>query len=699
MKNLDRIYGLSKSQLVLDELSTRLNIDYFIRSQSNQLLSSYKEIKKNWDEQDSDYIVRISIFISSRLRTCTSESSSLISLSTILRDLPSLHEFMVKLKDFISLIALDCRVKSDMQSILSNYAFSLTLFNKFEELWAHFPSTSEVLKQISWTIFVLSRVNLIQRRVEIVECACMLVGTIFIVLTHSDLQVGSESECLTNLCGVIKGQPDQIRISANHLKKMLELFIKHRIIVSGSGIKGIFSLNEIKSNYERLSFEYIHKLLPSEFDQRLFIEKEGLNIGSIRTGTGFLIKSVIDYKFSYVSFFNEHFDIVFVKRELNNSNFLDWVQETFKETDASLVQVTQKILENWQLGQIFSENNGIVVSIASYFSRTIKDNFSSILTLSVLVYSSIYKVKIDLEKILNLSETCAFDLWKNLKTFISQEIPEKLFKKLQKTSLVLITSVIWTDNNFLMNYKNLSKKDLGQQDIKDFLSDLLFYSSFTIREVSKLLMISEKVQEEVWMIFKSCLTQECEILLSRNLHQIIVCCIYGLSKAKNLNVTFNSIVSKLVEIDPKAEILFRKISIEEGTGDIIKYYNEEFLKYMKTYLLSVSRTPTEIFTTPLGVSNGLNPQPSFNLISSPVFTTPFTPGTRRMFEFGESPIEQLNHFNRMLTKNTRTCLSFEEEKGGIPSKRPKFTEEIYKEEDEIMDLPGEIPGFKDDNLL
>lgn len=698
MKNLDRIYGLSKSQLLLDELSSRLNIDYFVRSQSNQLLSSYKEIKKSWDEQDSSYIVRISIFIASRLRTCTSESSSLIALSTILKELPSLHDFMVKLKDFISIIALDSRVKSDMQSILSNYAFSLTLFNKFEELWAHFPQAPEILKQITWTIFILSRVNLIQRRVEIVECACMLVGTIFIVLTHSDLSVGSESECLSNLCSIIKGQPDQIRISSNHLKKMLELFIKHRIIQTSSGLKGIFSLTEIKPNYEKLSFEYIHKLLPSEFDQRLFIEKENLSFSSVVQSSGFILKSVLAYEFIEVSFINEHFDIQFMRKEQTSLNYLDWVQETFKEHDLSLSELVKMTLDKWQYSYMFSDNNCVIVKILSYFYNANRENFYTVLVLSMIVYSSVYRAKLDLDKLINLSEISAFDMWKRIKSFIEQGVPDIVFKRLQKKCLVLITSVIWSDNNFLMNYKNFSKKELGQQDIKEFLSDLLFYSCFVIREVAKLLMISEKVQDEIWMIFKSCLTQECEILLGRNLHQIIVCCIYGLSKAKNLNVTFNSIVSRLVEISPKAETLFRKIQIDDSTGDIIKYYNEEFLKYMKTYLLSVSRSPTEIFSTPLGVSNGLNAPPAFNLIPSPIFTAQFTPGTRKMFEFGESPIEQLTHFNRMLTKNTRTCLSFEEEKAGIPSKRPKFTEEIYKEEEDIMDLPGEIPGFKDDNL-
>jgi hypothetical protein len=50
-----------------------------------------------------------------------------------------------------------------------------------------------------------------------------------------------------------------------------------------------------------------------------------------------------------------------------------------------------------------------------------------------------------------------------------------------------------------------------------------------------------------------------------------------------------------------------------------------------------------------------------------------------------------------LTKNSQARLDFYGEKAGNPCKKPKFAEEIYKD-DEIADLPGEIPGLKDDSL-
>ena len=77
MKNLDRIYGLSKSQILLEELTSTMNLDYYIRSQSNQLLSMYKEKNPNWTETDSDYIVRIAIFITSKLKHTGVDTTSL----------------------------------------------------------------------------------------------------------------------------------------------------------------------------------------------------------------------------------------------------------------------------------------------------------------------------------------------------------------------------------------------------------------------------------------------------------------------------------------------------------------------------------------------------------------------------------------------------------------------------------------------
>ena len=697
---------MSKSQILLEELSSRLNIDYFIRSQSNQLLTSYKDLKKSWDEQDSDYIVRISIFISSRLRICSSESPTIITLSSLLKELTSVHEFMYKLKDFISVIVLDTRVKSDMQSILANYAFSLTLYNKFEEIWKIVKISSEMMKKMTWTIFVISRVNLIQRRVEVVECACMLVACVYVIASHykeegNPVLAMTENDSLNLLASVIGGQPEQVRISANHLKKMLELFIKHKVVSSQSGIQGIFNENEVNTNYEKLSFEYIHKLLPSEFDQRTMADKDLVEFRNIGVSSKFIIKSVLGYEISKVSVLNDLLEIKLKTLPFNSpdQDLTSWLSSNFPYENNSYFAVIQTHVNKFS-SDLVEANFSVLVRIFTkiYEERYENSDIGLSLASALVIFCAIYRVKgLGLEQILNIAEFSPFELLSEVNKVLSSTPPDRVARKLKKIKFTLMTSFIWTDENFLNEFKSFtgSKKDLGIQELKDFLSDLLFYCNFFIQEIARYLGISEKIQEEIWHILKSCLTQECEILFNRNIHQIMLCCIYGLTKAKNLNVTFNSIVSRMLEIDPRSEELFRKIQIEDSTGDIIKYYNEEFLKYMKTYLLSVTRAPSEIYSTPLNISNGACN--TFNLIPSPAFTPVYTPGTRKTYEFGHSPNEHLGQLNRILTKNTQVRLDFYGEKAGNPSKKPKFAEEIYKD-DEIADLPGEIPGLKDDSL-
>ena len=217
-----------------------------------------------------------------------------------------------------------------------------------------------------------------------------------------------------------------------------------------------------------------------------------------------------------------------------------------------------------------------------------------------------------------------------------------------------------------------------------------------MKEICKTMNISDRMQEEIWNIFKSSIFTESDILLKRDIHQILVCAIYGLCKAKNLNVTFNSIISRLTSIDPSCENLFRKIQLEDNIGDIIKYYNEEYLKYMKSYLLAIARNgPKEIYTNPLGSSNGSIDVPGISYTAqSPtsLFSPYYTPSSRTMYEFGESPIESLNSFNHMISRNNRNFLSFDE---GQPIKRPKLIDDIFQGEEIVENLP-EFPGFKED---
>ena len=723
MKNLDRIYGLSKSQILLEELTSTMNLDYYIRSQSNQLLSMYKEKNPNWTETDSDYIVRIAIFITSKLKHTGVDTTSLITLSSILKEIPSLQIFMVKLKEFVTSTALDARIKSDIQSIISSYAFSITLYNKYEELWSNIglPQNEEIIsvKKIGWTMFLLSRVNLIQRRSEIVECACMLVAVIYTLLTTCEINSflkyrDNEVDCLNSLSSMIKGQAEQIRISATHLKKMLELFIQHRIVQSDSGVPGLFHQERIVFNSEKLYLEYVHKLLPSEFDQTQFIEGIECGLCQCNYAIKFIVKSSLNYDFQCGSPSSAVAELVLRPKEYSSGQNLDceaWInvytQDTSNEAllNASLHGISSNEKLNSLIncrGPLFSMLFTRLVKNSCLGSEEANQRIAAVLAVEIFKVAFSAKSLSSIEELINLCQTCPYGVWKCMRNFSDQEIPKALYLHLKEQEIIIMTSLAWQDKRFLMQFKTyLSSKKENQLEMKIFTQEMFFYCNFAIKEICRALNISEKLQEEIWALFKSCVTTESDMLLNRDLHQIMMCSIYGLCKAKNLNVTFNSIISRVTDIDPLSESIFRKIQIDDSVGDIIKYYNDEFLKYMKSYLLTISRTNVkEIYSNPLGISNAAFDAPgvsfsdqSPNMIFSPYFTS----SARKYYEFGESPVESLNSFNHMISRNSnRNFLDFDEEKIGQPIKRPKLVDEIFQGEDTVENLPEEFPGFKDE---
>ena len=719
MKNLDRIYGLSKSQILLDELSSKISLDYFIRSQSNQLLSSYKEKKPNWNEMDSEYIVRIAIFVASKLKRVEVDTMNLLSLSSILKELSSLNDFMVKLKDFITTITIEPRIKSEIQSIITSYAFSLTLYNKYDELWnnlqINFTPEAMELKKIGWNIFLLGRVNLIQRRLEIVECACMLVAVVYVLVFNCESKIFSninknEPECLSYLSSMIKGQPDQIKISATHLRRMLELFLQHHIIYSDSGLSGIFSNDQISLNYEKLSLEYIHKLLPSEFDQRLFIENSEKALAVCNHSNIFIFKSCLSYEFQEVCSSSVLFELNLKQKIYSEAQIIDselWLKSFIEGSFEDCV--SDLIFElSTNCGKISSLLDGRILIFRKSLSRladrtnaTNAENFQRVaFVVAIEIMKSVYLNKsiVSLEESLAYCQVAPYDVWKLLKKLTNTEIPKSLYLHLKEQEIVILTNLAWQDKKFLIQFKGFLsvKKEAPQTEFKEFVQELLYYSNYTMKEICKTMNISDRMQEEIWNIFKSSIFTESDILLKRDIHQILVCAIYGLCKAKNLNVTFNSIISRLTSIDPSCENLFRKIQLEDNIGDIIKYYNEEYLKYMKSYLLAIARNgPKEIYTNPLGSSNGSIDVPGISYTAqSPtsLFSPYYTPSSRTMYEFGESPIESLNSFNHMISRNNRNFLSFDE---GQPIKRPKLIDDIFQGEEIVENLP-EFPGFKED---
>jgi hypothetical protein len=97
------------------------------------------------------------------------KGSYCISLSQLLRGPTELDNqtFIQRLREFTSLCVLDSHVKSAIQGIIEQFAFSLTFFNKFEDLWNriffnHTGSKLEnlrTIKQFAWMIFAYAKMT------------------------------------------------------------------------------------------------------------------------------------------------------------------------------------------------------------------------------------------------------------------------------------------------------------------------------------------------------------------------------------------------------------------------------------------------------------------------------------------------------------------------------------------------------------
>ena len=90
------------------------------------------------------------------------------------------------------------------------------------------------------------------------------------------------------------------------------------------------------------------------------------------------------------------------------------------------------------------------------------------------------------------------------------------------------------------------------------------------------------------------LSMETQLLTNRHLDQLVMCTIYGVSKVQSgLAITFNNIITKYAELFKNVKHIHQiyiQVSIDEDGAvkkDIIQFYNEVYIKVMKTYIISL----------------------------------------------------------------------------------------------------------------
>lgn len=255
-----------------------------------------------------------------------------------------MDDFLTCLKDIINELPLDTDVVQSCKDFIANFGFIFSFFDKYCRIWESLKfkwvndncgrtdalkkETLDTLKKLGWMVFIVARLNIFRNKIEIADCAWMLMATMYILITNLDTdeitcsvleqwesEIDIKNTVFDKLWKLFKAtEPEPVRFSIDILSKMLEKLKETKLIqikrnaskklnmdeemeaedIEVSGIKqeagtteanleeirGMFDYINIKANLESLYNEYEHNMNPDQLDERFLLE-EGVNANPI----------------------------------------------------------------------------------------------------------------------------------------------------------------------------------------------------------------------------------------------------------------------------------------------------------------------------------------------------------------------------------------------------------------------------------
>jgi transcription initiation factor TFIIIB Brf1 subunit/transcription initiation factor TFIIB len=846
MAEEDRKDVESPSKTLFNQICNALGLDNYLRLSAERLLTDYKEKDETWvtstqDENKSRSVVRCAILIASKTAIIQNlsgekERVSPIYLSQLLagRNSADLHSFILRLKDFQKLVQIDEPGYTEIQNIINNFAFSLTLFNKYLELWdklgCRLPEDeAKHLKDLGWILYCIARINILQRRTEIVECGCMMVAVLHFVSvvlgSGYHILTGTSEDMLRYLSALLKANPDQVRVASSHLTLLVEKFKEHEVLsgtsFSPKNLEGILTTPHLKYNLSNLSLHYLQRLLPNDIDEREFLfkttqistplrktfnsytrqisklvshrilsyeDEEQITITS-KLGEIKFPSLVSNSPYSIKNFppstpmttamelsrwLNEHLDNFSngLPRPLVNK-FDTYASEAFSGFENSISSMRCAVSASFEKHGIYSDKSAEVLKQSFGEDVEVMDNkldslikFFYVVMNEVLINEEkqqdirggdkresmrallmnevflralmvccteailfIYNLNsIDFVEIVEILQVTSFDAWKLFTSFLSFDIkmPTSLRQHFQMLEVRVVTSLAWTDDSPLpaiikqeLNGEERGNIEINHPAIQMFFKKVLAHAALRIMELGQNLNLIDSIKEEIWEAMKQVLSNQTEILINRHMDQIIVCTIYGVCKAKQLHITFNSLIARYTELCSDPGHIFRLVRLDESgnSGDIIKFYNTVFILHMKNFLLAISKTTPNILPKPRLPSlhppspirqnlppsmlqYSSSPLPNSSLLQSPLKSPFLTPRSKRLYAFGESPSQALEGINRMMQRpNGPIDFDEEEQRYQRLRKIPVHMREILEESQYECNMPEPpLTSFKKEDV-
>ncbi|XP_053311514.1 retinoblastoma-associated protein [Spea bombifrons] len=229
---------------------------------------------------------------------------------------------------------------------------------------------------------------------------------------------------------------------------------------------------------------------------------------------------------------------------------------------------------------------------------------------------------------------------------------------------------------------------------------------------SSLLSEHSELEQVIWTLFQHTLQHEYELMRDRHLDQIMMCAMYGICKAKNIDLRFKTIVSAYKQLTNTHQETFKHVLVREGKHDsIIVFYNLVFMLKLKSVILQyasnrppplspippIPQSPYRFANSPLRVPGGNNiyvsplksPYKASEGILSP---TKMTPGSRILVSIGEtfgSP-DKFQKINQMVRSSERPLKrSTDDGMAPKPLKKLRFDTDGQDEADGSKHNPGE----------
>ncbi|KAK7261728.1 hypothetical protein RIF29_28046 [Crotalaria pallida] len=138
----------------------------------------------------------------------------------------------------------------------------------------------------------------------------------------------------------------------------------------------------------------------------------------------------------------------------------------------------------------------------------------------------------------------------------------------------------------------------AETGINIFFTKITKLGAVRISGMVERLQLSQQIREIVYCLFQKILNQWTSLFFNRHIDQIILCCLYGVAKISQLNLTFKEIINNYRKQPQCKPQVFRSVFVDWSltrrkgrTGqehvDIITFYNEIFIPSVKPLLVEL----------------------------------------------------------------------------------------------------------------